>query len=270
MNDIAHTPPLESAGDYQSTRFNALRHGVLSRYTVLPWEDEGEYRALLDALAAEHVPQGPTEEHLVEELAGIIWRKRRLRMAEAAVYREKLRRDATGYQTPEHLAGAALLPVTGATGYKADIARALTASPTDTARNLRDAKRDQAMTRKARDILVAGGPDAYVRALAVLREDTGCYWHECLTDPPDDGLTYTKTAEALRAWIDRHWRQWYEEPIAELEHRDVIREHAIGTAYAADDLDVPARYEVHLDRKLERTLAMLIRLRDLRQIAVPG
>jgi hypothetical protein len=21
------------------TRFNALRHGVLSRYTVLPWED---------------------------------------------------------------------------------------------------------------------------------------------------------------------------------------------------------------------------------------
>jgi hypothetical protein len=45
---------------YKTTRFNALRHGVLSRYTVLPWEDEGEYRALL-----EHAPQGPTEEHLV-------------------------------------------------------------------------------------------------------------------------------------------------------------------------------------------------------------
>jgi hypothetical protein len=24
------------------TRFNALRHGVLSRYTVLPWEDADE------------------------------------------------------------------------------------------------------------------------------------------------------------------------------------------------------------------------------------
>src|SRR6476619_4063316 len=56
---------------------------------------------------------GPTEEHLVEELAGIIWRKHRLRMAEAAVYREKLRHDATGYQTPDHLVGAALLPLTG-------------------------------------------------------------------------------------------------------------------------------------------------------------
>jgi hypothetical protein len=32
------------------------------------------------ALFAEHDPQGPTEELLVEELVGIIWRKRRLRL----------------------------------------------------------------------------------------------------------------------------------------------------------------------------------------------
>jgi hypothetical protein len=44
------------------TRFNALRHGVLSRYTVLPWEDAGEYRAVVEALVAEHVPQGPVGE----------------------------------------------------------------------------------------------------------------------------------------------------------------------------------------------------------------
>src|SRR5205807_5973473 len=75
------------------TRFNALRHGVLSRYTVLPWEDEQEYQALVAALVAEHAPQGPTEEHLVEELAGILWRKRRLRLAEAAAHRRGL--DAT-------------------------------------------------------------------------------------------------------------------------------------------------------------------------------
>ena len=41
-------------------------------------------------------------------------------------------------------------------------------------------------------------------------------------------------------------------------------------AYAADDLDVPARYEVHLDRKLERILAMLIRLRELRRSVAPA
>jgi hypothetical protein len=37
--------------------------------------------ALIVALAAEHAPQGPTEEHLVEELAGVVWRKRRLQLA---------------------------------------------------------------------------------------------------------------------------------------------------------------------------------------------
>jgi len=63
---------------YEVTRFNALRHGVLSGYTVLPWEDEDEYRALLNATVAEHHPKGPTEEHLVEEMVGVIWRKRRL------------------------------------------------------------------------------------------------------------------------------------------------------------------------------------------------
>jgi hypothetical protein len=53
-----------------------------------------------------------------------------------------------------------------------------------------------------------------------------------------------------------------------LEHRGVIRDQALGAAYVAQDLDVPARYEVHLDRKLERTLAMLIKLRELRQPSV--
>src|ERR1700730_11595370 len=39
---------------------------------TLPWEDGEEYRSLLEAFVAEHKPKGPTEEHLVEELAGVI------------------------------------------------------------------------------------------------------------------------------------------------------------------------------------------------------
>src|SRR2546430_17594583 len=83
MNGTKLTLPAE-AGGIEITRFNALRHGVLSRYTVLPWEDAEEYSTLVAALAAEHTPQGPTEEQLVEELAGILWRKGRLRLPEAA------------------------------------------------------------------------------------------------------------------------------------------------------------------------------------------
>jgi hypothetical protein len=89
MSETNPALPAENRGT-EITRFNALRHGVLSRYTVLPWEDGDEYRALIAALMAEHAPQGPTEEHLVEELAGILWRKRRLRLAEAAAHRRAL------------------------------------------------------------------------------------------------------------------------------------------------------------------------------------
>src|SRR5262249_1705005 len=79
------------------TRFNALSHGVLSRYVVLPWENADEYAALVASLVAEHQPQGPTEEHLVEELAGVLWRKRRLRLAEAAAHRRGLQTSISEY-----------------------------------------------------------------------------------------------------------------------------------------------------------------------------
>src|SRR4051794_23623505 len=94
-----NTPALPAEiGRTEITRFNALRHGVLSRYTVLPWESAEEYDAVLAALVAEHAPQGPTEEHLVEELAGILWRKRRLRLAEAAAHRRGLEATLEPYK----------------------------------------------------------------------------------------------------------------------------------------------------------------------------
>jgi hypothetical protein len=56
------TLPQSRSDNYEFARFNALRHGVLSQHTLLPWEDGEEYWALLEALVAEHKPQGPTEE----------------------------------------------------------------------------------------------------------------------------------------------------------------------------------------------------------------
>jgi hypothetical protein len=258
--------PAEVVGvsNYTASRLNALKHGVLSRHTVLPWEDEAEYQSLLSALVAEHAPEGPTEEHLIEELAGIMWRKRRLRMAESAVFREQLRHDAESY-TERNIAGAALLPLTGRHTHTADISQAVASDPAHTARDLRGVRRDQAMTQRALNILRAGGPGAYAGAVAALRDDTRSYWNDCLADPPDDGLRYAATPEALQVWINHHWNEWFEGPIQELEHRDAIRDQALGAAYATPRLNMVTRYEVHLDRKLERTLAMLLRFKELRQ-----
>ena len=50
MTRTTQALPAEASGT-EITRFNALRHGVLSRYTVLPWENVEEYRAVVEALA---------------------------------------------------------------------------------------------------------------------------------------------------------------------------------------------------------------------------
>jgi hypothetical protein len=176
------TLPQGRDGNYEFARFNALRHGVLSQYTVLPWEDLEEYRALVEALAAEHGPQGPTEEHLVEELAGVIWRKRRLRLGEAAAHHRALKRstDPLG-----ETAKAALVHVAGDEDNHS-VTDAIAATEEQTAADVTDVESDQAMT------------------------------------------------------------------------------EAFGEAVDPDRLERLARYEVHLDRKLERTVAMLLKLQELR------
>ena len=58
---------------------------------------------------------------------------------------------------------------------------------------------------------------------------------------------------------------WYEGRRKELKNRPLIRAQAFGEALDPERMERLGRYEVHLDRKLERTLAMLIRLQDLRR-----
>jgi hypothetical protein len=156
---------------------------VLSRYAVLPWEDAGEYRALVEALAAEHAPQGPTEGHLVEELAGILWRKRRLRLAEAAAHRRGLEAALAPHRDTAK-AALAHLDDAGRSGLAAEAVRATDA---DTAADLADVEADEAMTRRALGHLLGPGrDDAYEAALAALREDTRDWWADVLARARDE------------------------------------------------------------------------------------
>jgi hypothetical protein len=50
-----------------------------------------------------------------------------------------------------------------------------------------------------------------------------------------------------------------------VENRSVIRTQVLGEALDCDKLERLGRYEVQLDRKLERMLAMLLRLQDFRR-----
>jgi hypothetical protein len=82
---IADKPaPAARASGYEAVRFNAMKHGLLSRLAVLPHEDGAEFTDLLAALSEEYRPAGITERHLIEELAAFIWRKRRVLLVEGA------------------------------------------------------------------------------------------------------------------------------------------------------------------------------------------
>ncbi len=261
--------PAETAGT-EITRFNALRHGVLSRYTVLPWEDAGEYHALIVALIAEHAPQGPTEEHLVEELAGILWRKRRLRLAEAAAHRRGLNGTLACYRETVKVALVHL----DATNQSEGVLDAIRATARDTEEEVREMQDDEAMTRGALDMLRSRRNDRYEAALAALQEDTRDWWADVLArdaDELEEGKEPATADEAgLRRFLQAEVLPWFETRERELANRPLIRQQAFGEALDPDKLERLGRYEVHLDRKLERMLAMLLRLKDLRQGTVAG
>lgn len=249
--------------DKALVRFNATRHGVLSRYAVLPWEDAEEYSAILTAFCEEHAPQGPTEEHLVEELAGIIWRKRRLRLAEAAAHRTGLHKTMQSYSDT---ASSALAHLHGQ--ITEGVTAAVRDTPADTAEALRALKADEATTRRALELIASRRNDRYEAAVAALREDTRGWWSDRLTSDPEDldegEAPYEADADHLRRFIETQVMPWYGGRRTELEHRSLIREQAFGESLKGDKLEVLARYEVHLDRKMERMLTMLVRLRELR------
>jgi hypothetical protein len=263
--DTPKNLPVETDG-YKVTRFNALKHGVLSHETVLPWECESEYHALLDALVAEHRPQGPTEEHLVEEPAGIMWRKRRLRLAEAAAHRRGL--DAIAARRDPVAAALAHLTAGKAIERSLD---AILATPKKTDEQMRALEADELKADQALNILRTGNADAYAQALAVLSEATQTGWEDELACEPDDfemdEAPATADAAGLLHFIKQEVLPSYTQRRTELNNQSLIRVQAFGEAFNPDRLEPLSRYEVHLDRKLERTLAMLIRLRELRHTA---
>jgi hypothetical protein len=269
MTKKTQTLPAQTGGT-DITRFNALRHGLLSRYTVLPWESADEYRAVVEALVAEHGPQGPTEEHLVEEVAGVLWRKRRLRLAEAAAHRRGLEGTLASYRDT---VGVALVHL-DATGQSERIVDAIRATVADTNEEIAEMETDEVMTRRALDLLGSKRNDAYEAALAALRQDTQAWWTDTLACDPDElgegEEPATADVEGLRRFLEGKVLPWFENRQKELANRPLIREQAFGEALDPDKLERLGRYEVHLDRKLERMLTMLLRLKDLRLTTAGG
>jgi hypothetical protein len=139
----------------------------------------------------------------------------------------------------------------------------------DTEADILDTEQDEAMTRRALELLNSKRNDAYEAALGALRGDTQQWWAEVLASGHDKLEENEEPAsadvEGLRRFLEEQVLPWFENRKKELANRPLIRDQAFGEALDPDKLERLGRYEVHLDRKLERMLAMLLRLKDLRQ-----
>lgn len=249
--------PAATAGNYETVRFNAMKHGILSKLTVLAHEDQAEFADLLAALIEEHRPTGMTERHLVEELAAIIWRKRRVLLAEGAAINRGLRSVAQNQHDSPIPAAAPF--ERGLSREGCDLRDLLTANSAEIAERRRNAELDLTATRKAAAILRKGGPNAYAKARRALIEESREWWDEHIEEEE-----YPATAEGLAEFIRKTL-----EPICmrmEQEARFIpaIQVQTLGEGLQVHRLEKLNRYETHLDRKFERTLAMILKLKQLR------
>lgn len=248
--------PQEVGNGYAAVRLNAMKHGILSSLAVLPHEDEATFAELLAALIEEHRPMGMTELHLVEELAAVIWRKRRVLMAEGARINSGLR---NAVESPKMLLASAAPFERGLANDEADLPDILTSTAEQTAQQQREAEMDHARTRKAAAILHKGAANAYEKARRALRPDSREWWDEFVEEGE-----FPASAEGLAQFIQERLEPFCWRMVQEARFTPAIRAQTLGEGLQVNRLEKLNRYETHLDRKFERTLAMLLKLKDLR------
>ena len=83
-NAIKSTGPRSQVGKARS-RLNSRKHGLTAKMLIIVGEHADDFDQLRAELMAEHDPQSVLETELVERLAGILWRLRRVPSFEAAI-----------------------------------------------------------------------------------------------------------------------------------------------------------------------------------------
>src|SRR5260370_28601762 len=86
QNALRSTGPKSPKGKARVGQ-NALKHGLLSRKTLLKDEDEEDLKTLAKALRADLKPQGAHERILVAVMIREVWRRRRIAHAERGLFK---------------------------------------------------------------------------------------------------------------------------------------------------------------------------------------
>lgn len=85
LNALQSSGPKTADGRAVSRR-NALKHGLTARSLVIEGEHPKQFEELRTELVIAYTPQGLVEEQLVDMMAGLLWRLRRVPALEAATF----------------------------------------------------------------------------------------------------------------------------------------------------------------------------------------
>jgi len=240
------------------------------------WENKDDYDSLLNSLLEDYKPSNVTEEHLVEELAGIIWRKMRLRCAEKSSLQSVLSNNLSSFTNSS--AKEALLDNSDKTG-NINIKQAVVASNDTNELELLEIRERLSYCLKSEQIIEESG--SYNDALIVLDKEDQNNWvnnwlgedeqiqenEEQIEEDEEQFAyeSYTASTEDLSIYI-QDLKKNYENQIYELENRNKVKHHTLGKSFFYEkELNKYIRYETHLDKKFEKTLAMLLKLQDMRK-----
>ena len=164
---------------------------------------------------------------VIEEIAGVIWRKRRLRLAEAASHRRGIQRTTAPYS---HTLDTALNQVER-TLPLGPIIDAVSATPSVTAKDLAELKRRNASLHRTRNFergktrglrnrvsrTRRTNADIVARTTRPEPEETDD------EDPDEDSEPYTADATGLAEYLERSVLPECEEQLTYVENRSVIR-----------------------------------------------
>jgi hypothetical protein len=256
QSDHALTASDQQGAGYQLVRFNAMKHGILSRYTVLSHENHADYESLVNSLMDEHLPAGATEQHLIEELASVIWRKRRVLQSEGATINKGLKESARNAKSVIPTAAPFEM---GLSGEHTDLREVMSLSDDEAATSQRDASADVQACYRAARLLRTGGDKAYTKAVRALHPESRAMWEDSVADGEN-----TPSADGLSAFIQQHLEPVAHQMEKEARYHQAIVNQTLGEGLQAWKLEKLSRYETHLDRKFERTLGMLVKLKELR------
>ncbi|MCI5123145.1 MAG: hypothetical protein D3925_01380 [Candidatus Electrothrix sp. AR5] len=241
--------------------------GILSDSVVLSWEDGTKYRQLFQCFMDEYNPQGITETSLVQELAEIVWKKRRLKLAERACYQGKLanKDDLVFDKRMEH----AVYP--NEFNRKMSMAEVLLKSEEERAVEVEVCQKEVAELKAILEALPKCKSYETARNMLDEKVHDACdkYREEDLDFAEDDEelQEYLNGYEVVKDFIKDKMLPFLEEQIEVLSAYPAITEYATSQTYSPNKtLEQIAKQETILDKKFQSILSTLLKLQRDRRV----